>query len=98
MDTLAALALATGPPSIELLNRPPYRKFEYIISRKMLKHIIGQAIFQNILLYAVIFGAQDFIQEDYLNYDSIGIPKDEIANHPNRKIKEWDTKYVLNGM
>ena len=56
MDTLAALALATGPPSIELLNRPPYRKFEYIISRKMLKHIIGQAIFQNILLYAVIFG------------------------------------------
>ena len=98
MDTLAALALATGPPSIELLNRPPYRKFEYIISRKMLKHIIGQAIFQNILLYAVIFGAQDFIQEDYMNYDSIGIPKFEIENHPNRKIREWDTKYVLNGM
>jgi len=45
MDTLAALALATGAPSIELLNRPPYRKKEYIISRKMLKHIIGQAIF-----------------------------------------------------
>jgi Ca2+ transporting ATPase len=98
MDTLAALALATGPPSIELLNRPPYRKFEYIISRKMLKHIIGQAIFQNILLYAVIFGAQDFIQEDYLNYDSIGIPKKEIDEHPNKKIREWDTKYVLNGM
>jgi magnesium-transporting ATPase (P-type) len=61
MDTLAALALATGPPSIELLDRPPYRKKEYIISRKMLKHIVGQAIFQNILLYAVIFGAESFI-------------------------------------
>lgn len=41
MDTLAALALATEDPKAELLERPPYRKGEYIVSRTMLKHILG---------------------------------------------------------
>jgi magnesium-transporting ATPase (P-type) len=31
MDSFAALALATEKPTLELLNRPPYRKKEYII-------------------------------------------------------------------
>lgn len=41
MDSLASLALATETPKPELLQRPPYRKAEYIISRKMVKHILG---------------------------------------------------------
>jgi len=45
MDSLASLALATEMPSDALLNRPPYRRREYIISRRMVKHIVGQAIF-----------------------------------------------------
>ncbi len=45
MDSLGALVLATETPSPELLNRPPYRKKENVISRKMVKHIIGQTIF-----------------------------------------------------
>jgi Ca2+ transporting ATPase len=45
MDSLASLALATEAPKDNLLERPPYRKKEYIISRKMVKHIGGQAIF-----------------------------------------------------
>jgi hypothetical protein len=32
MDSLAALALATEKPTVALLQRPPYRKKEYIIS------------------------------------------------------------------
>ena len=45
MDSLASLALATEVPTEALLKRPPYRKMEYIVSRKMVKHILGQAIF-----------------------------------------------------
>jgi len=45
MDSLASLALATEMPNDALLNRPPYRRREYIISRRMVKHILGQAIF-----------------------------------------------------
>jgi magnesium-transporting ATPase (P-type) len=41
MDSLASLALATEEPVDALLERPPYRKREYIISRKMVKHILG---------------------------------------------------------
>jgi Ca2+ transporting ATPase len=45
MDSLASLALATETPKPELLKRPPYRKAEYIISQKMIKHIGGMAFF-----------------------------------------------------
>lgn len=44
MDSLASLALATEPPRKELLERKPHGRDDYIISRKMFKHILGQAI------------------------------------------------------
>jgi Ca2+ transporting ATPase len=71
MDSLASLALATEEPVEELLNRPPYRRREYIISRKMVKHILGQAIFQSMVLFIFIFGGSHFIPEapveDFVN-------------------------------
>ena len=33
MDTLASLALATEPPSLELLQRKPHGRNDYIVSR-----------------------------------------------------------------
>ena len=45
MDTFASLALATEPPTEELLNRKPYNRDEYIMTKKMFKHILGQALF-----------------------------------------------------
>jgi Ca2+ transporting ATPase len=45
MDSLASLALATEMPKETLLDRPPYRKDEYIISRKMMKHILGMSVY-----------------------------------------------------
>ncbi|KAJ3275372.1 hypothetical protein HDV01_000664 [Terramyces sp. JEL0728] len=46
MDTMAALALATDPPSDELLNRKPSKKDESLITHSMKKQMIGQAIYQ----------------------------------------------------
>jgi len=63
MDTLAALALATEAPKPELLKRPPYRKNEYIISQRMVKHILGQTFVQMGVLFAFVFGAQVFLPE-----------------------------------
>lgn len=45
MDTFASLALATETPSETLLSAPPHNRDEYIVSKKMFKHIIIQAIF-----------------------------------------------------
>ncbi|CAG8516926.1 1947_t:CDS:10 [Dentiscutata erythropus] len=46
MDTLAALALATEPPTDELLSRLPTLKNASLINYRMWKMILGQAIFQ----------------------------------------------------
>ena len=45
MDSFASLALATELPKEDLLKRPPYKKDEYIISRKMMKHLLGMSIY-----------------------------------------------------
>ena len=44
MDALGALALATELPRPYLLDRMPQNRDDYIVSRKMIKHILGQAI------------------------------------------------------
>ena len=45
MDTLAALALATEPPTDALLNKKPHKRDDYIVTPIMMKHVIGQSIF-----------------------------------------------------
>lgn len=55
MDTLASLALATEPPSEELLKRKPYDRDEYMISGQMWRNIFGQSIFQIIVLSVILF-------------------------------------------
>lgn len=55
MDTLASLALATETPTEDLLDRKPHSRSEYIISKTMFKHIIGQSIFQLIVMLVLVF-------------------------------------------
>jgi len=45
MDSLAALALATELPKPSLLDRMPQNRDDYIVARKMIKHILGMAIY-----------------------------------------------------
>ena len=63
MDTLASLALATEPPTMDLLNRPPYSRTEYIISRKMVKNLGLMAIYQIIIIYSIVFAGEYFFPE-----------------------------------
>ena len=63
MDSLAALALATEAPKPDVLKRPPYRRDEYIISGKMVKHILGNAIYQIAVVYAMAFGGEWWLPE-----------------------------------
>ena len=54
-DTLAALALATDPPTVELLHRKPEPKQSSIITLTMWKMIMGQALLQLIIAFVLIF-------------------------------------------
>jgi len=55
MDTLGALALATEKPAEEILDRQPYQRADPIVNEVMWRNIFGHAIFQTIILAAMIF-------------------------------------------
>jgi len=56
MDTFAALALATDPPTRNILNRKPEKKSAPLITLNMWKMIVGQAIFQLVVTFILNFG------------------------------------------
>ncbi|ESN96191.1 hypothetical protein HELRODRAFT_107353 [Helobdella robusta] len=55
MDTLASLALATELPSEDMLNRKPYGRTKPLISRTMMKNIIGHGIYQLAVIFVILF-------------------------------------------
>eukprot|EP00297_Palpitomonas_bilix_P001737 CAMPEP_0113902812 /NCGR_PEP_ID=MMETSP0780_2-20120614/22080_1 /TAXON_ID=652834 /ORGANISM="Palpitomonas bilix" /LENGTH=1043 /DNA_ID=CAMNT_0000895703 /DNA_START=155 /DNA_END=3283 /DNA_ORIENTATION=+ /assembly_acc=CAM_ASM_000599 len=59
MDALAALALATEPPTADLLERKPYGRKEPLISPLMWRHIIAQAVLQLVAMFFILFGARN---------------------------------------
>ncbi|KAL2068976.1 hypothetical protein VTL71DRAFT_15314 [Oculimacula yallundae] len=61
MDTFAALALATDPPTPEILNRKPAGKKAPLITMNMWKMIIGQAIFQLVVTFVLYFAGESIL-------------------------------------
>ncbi|XP_033316065.1 plasma membrane calcium-transporting ATPase 3 isoform X5 [Bombus vosnesenskii] len=55
MDTLASLALATEMPTSDLLLRKPYGRTKPLISRTMMKNILGQAVYQLSVIFMLLF-------------------------------------------
>ncbi|KAH7142046.1 hypothetical protein EDB81DRAFT_54451 [Dactylonectria macrodidyma] len=61
MDTFAALALATDPPTGSLLHRKPELRNAPLITLPMWKMIIGQSIFQLIVCFVLLFAGPSFL-------------------------------------
>lgn len=55
MDTLASLALATEAPTPDLLLRKPYGRTKPLISRTMMKNILGQAMYMICVIFVLLF-------------------------------------------
>lgn len=55
MDTFAALALATDPPTTSILDRKPEPKSAPLITLTMWKMIVGQSIFQLVVTLILYF-------------------------------------------
>lgn len=58
MDTFASLALATEPPTESLLKRRPYGRNKPLISRTMMKNILGHAVYQLSVIFFLIFAGK----------------------------------------
>ncbi len=61
MDTFAALALATDPPTPSILDRKPEPKSAPLITVTMWKMIVGQSIFQLAVTFILYFGGTSFL-------------------------------------
>ncbi|XP_035892524.1 plasma membrane calcium-transporting ATPase 2 isoform X2 [Anopheles stephensi] len=61
MDTLASLALATEMPTPDLLLRKPYGRTKPLISRTMMKNILGQAVYQLVIVFGLLFVGDWFL-------------------------------------
>jgi Ca2+-transporting ATPase len=64
MDTMAALALATDPPTRKILDRKPDPKSAPLISVNMWKMIIGQAIYQLVVTLILYFAGPSIFKYD----------------------------------
>ncbi|XP_020289550.1 plasma membrane calcium-transporting ATPase 2 isoform X7 [Pseudomyrmex gracilis] len=64
MDTLASLALSTEMPTITLLLRRPYGRTKPLISRTMMKNIIGQAFYQLTVIFTLLFAGDQMLNID----------------------------------
>jgi len=70
MDSMAALALASDPPTEEILDRKPAKRTAPLISTIMWKMIIGQAIFQLVVTFILYYAGPAILKYE-VNGDEI---------------------------
>ncbi|MGH0128403.1 UNVERIFIED_CONTAM: hypothetical protein FKN15_004733 [Acipenser sinensis] len=64
MDTFASLALATEPPTESLLLRKPYGRNKPLISRTMMKNILGHGVYQLTVIFTLLFAGEKIFDID----------------------------------
>lgn len=69
MDTLGALALATEPPTDQLMRRPPVGRREPLVTNIMWRNLFIQAVFQVAVLLTLNFRGRDLL---HLTHDTLG--------------------------
>ena len=87
MDTMAALALATDPPTRNILNRKPDGKSTGLFSVTMWKMIIGQAIYQLVVTLVLHFAGRKIFGYNTPD-DGVIIPERGITQH------EWERRQL----
>ncbi|KAG5559719.1 hypothetical protein RHGRI_009287 [Rhododendron griersonianum] len=73
MDTLGALALATEPPTDELMHRPPVGRREPLITNIMWRNLLVQAFYQVTVLLILNFDGREILHLEH--YDDNGATK-----------------------
>lgn len=55
MDSLASLALASEPPTDELLQKPPVNRTDSMFTKHMMANMLGQAFYQIVVVMTLLF-------------------------------------------
>eukprot|EP01038_Epipyxis_sp_PR26KG_P009748 gene9748-13115_t len=91
MDSMGALALATEPPTNNLLQRKPYKRTASLISRPMWRNMICQATFQIILLMVLVFKGGEY----FGTHDGISCARYSVKSSGN--IYYWNPSDISAG-
>jgi len=95
MDTFAALALATEPPTDELFERQPYNRQESIINTVMWRNILGQAVYQIFVVMMLLLLGRKMFDYDF-EADTPFYPTDDyLLEHPLYNPQSSDDKLRL---
>lgn len=71
MDTLGALALATEPPNDELMKRKPVGRGGNFISNVMWRNVLGQSVYQFLVIWFLQAYGKTFFDLDGSNSDLV---------------------------
>ncbi|XP_051787391.1 plasma membrane calcium-transporting ATPase 1a isoform X1 [Erpetoichthys calabaricus] len=77
MDTFASLALATEPPTESLLLRRPYGRNKPLISRTMMKNILGHGVYQLTVIFTLLFVGEKIFDIDNGRHAPLHAPPSE---------------------
>ena len=95
MDTFAALALATEPPSDELFNRKPADKFDKIVSATMWRNIVGHGVYQMIVLLIFLFAGSAIFSLPYEQEEPFWVNAEYMLSHPDAVMYAPTNKCIL---
>lgn len=85
MDALASLALASEPPTDELLKREPVNRSKSIITSRMWGNMLGQAAYQIVIIMFLLFAGPEVF----------GFPQGDVVEKEDRKNSEHYT-FIFN--
>jgi P-type Ca2+ transporter type 2C len=102
MDTLGALALATEPPTMKLLERKPYKRQVALVSYPLWRNILAQSLYQIIVLLVLLFAGGDIFdvpvaEEGCHSFKVIGGVDKQWSALTNRKtsgVSSSDADYI----
>jgi len=97
MDTFAALALATEPPSPTVLDRLPAHKNDVIVNAVMWRNIIGQALLQIVVLLVLMYKVRDYFGLEYDDEDPFYPNEDDMADNPKPEWKLFEATQKVEG-
>ncbi|OIW09320.1 hypothetical protein TanjilG_01291 [Lupinus angustifolius] len=80
MDTLGALALATEPPTDNLMHRSPVGRREPLITNIMWRNLLVQALYQVAILLVLNFGGESILSNHHSKAQTIQVKNTLIFN------------------
>lgn len=98
MDTMAALALATDPPTRSILNRKPDPKSARLISTTMWKMIIGQAIYQLTVTLVLYFAGEGILGYHATTASDAKLHKHQYRDHQTLVFNTFVWMQIFNSL